>query len=113
MSQMLDLQWDGNSPEFYCPACGKAVYQDNKTPRRCRHIIFSYIDSVGEVDYVAEGLERLEDAAADAEDPVGFLLKKLPKSGSTCCISITTHGIACGLVSETIKIAVDLNLKGT
>jgi hypothetical protein len=119
------LEWWGDPVGLYCPACGRPIYaldwhgdEDvDFAPPKCPHVRFSYTEGF---DYVAEDLvtlseeveaevERLEESDDEgAEDihPAELMLQKIA-SNSLLAMQITTCGVACGPVSNTIRVVLD------
>ena len=124
---IVKLEWNGDPAPFYCPVCGKVVFDVDSDEDYCKHIIFTYIDVVGEYESIPEHL--LEKAGQylkengtvcfDCEpelieycmhaDFFDFLdaLSYTIDSPSAFIISLTTNGMACGPCSCTPVIGVD------
>ena len=87
------------------------IHGKNEDPERCKHVVFSYIDEIGDFAHVAPGIEgivaeAMERARAENEDPVEFVLSRL-ESTSILCWSMTVEGMTCGPYSITCNVAVD------
>lgn len=111
MSHVVDLEWQGDLPEFYCPVCGKAVTTENgPSDDICGHVKFLYVDEVGEFEFIDSNYESLlkEFDYESDDDQIEFLMKKV-KSESAIAFNLTTSGIACGPVSSSVTYGVDFN----
>lgn len=104
----LDLE-DGGAP-FHCPVCGTQLLNPEEGLRSCAHLLFAWIDVVGEFDQeltrpeiheLAEGLDEDGLWASPCEDE---FLEKLPRN--SVAFAFTEHGIACGPISNTVVIGV-------
>lgn len=111
MAQLVEIDNFWNGVAFYCPACGAEIYapEGQGTQSPCEHLLFSWIDAVGEYENphseVATLLEKL--TAEDDYEPSPFddnLLEGLPDN--SVLFSLTHHGMACGPVSTTVMHAV-------
>ena len=52
LPKLVELEWQGDPPNLYCPVCGAPIYEMDKEPEICQHILFTYMDLVGEFDYL-------------------------------------------------------------
>ena len=107
----LELPFGAVLGHFYCPACGAEVMGEEGFAS-CPHLLFTYLDLVGEFEAVAPDLADLVQAVRSEEDrdedPVDALLGHLD-SKSILAFSLTTSGMACGPVSATLSLAFDLS----
>lgn len=104
----FEFPFGANAVSLHCPACG-AVAMDEahfaETP--CKHLIFAFLDEVGDFSYIAPELEKLLEKLSDDEDQVDGLCKRI-KSKTAICLGVTTSGMACGPVSSTAWLGFDL-----
>ncbi|MFN9602313.1 MAG: hypothetical protein ACK6A7_02565 [Planctomycetota bacterium] len=107
---MLDL----DHSNFYCPVTGKLIADDDSF-EASPATVFTYVNEVGEFDTIAPELlaiwEQVE-AETDEEDfdadPFEIFCQRI-EDDSIVCFEITTHGFACGPVSSTVRIAINMN----
>ena len=65
---VINLEYTGMPADVYCPACGKAIYAGDESPR-CEHAVFTFIPEIGDFDYAAPHTEEQVAAImAKAED---------------------------------------------
>ena len=106
----LELPFGASFDRVCCTVCGRAIHSEKDSPG-CPHIAFSYIDVVGDFDYVAPHVEKLLNEIREQDDdsdehPVDLLLGKI-ESPSMYCLSITSGGMACGPTSSTVIVGID------
>ena len=111
MNRCVDLEWQGDPPEFYCPVCGKAIVTlKGPSDERCGHVKFLYVYEAGDFEFITEDysslLENYDDESDD--DIIEFLINKT-ESKSLVALNLTTHGIDCGPVSFTVCFGVDFD----
>jgi hypothetical protein len=98
--------------DFYCPVTGQAISRNREfTPSNAT--LFAYLDDIG--DFVTTTPEIAELVGnLDPEDElygdeiVPMLLEFLDRPNVVCFV-ITNNGFACGPVSSTIRIGIDMN----
>jgi hypothetical protein len=109
--QLVELEWRGMPPALYCPACGAPVYEEAQDPTPCPHVVFSYIDIVGDFDHLNERhTELAEQASRLAEERDTLAVDEFIQamdSTKVLCFSLTTNGMACGPTSSTVYAAFD------
>ncbi len=113
MAQLVEFDNLWNGTEFHCPACGAEIYTADGEPTSspCPHLMFSWLDAVGEYDNPSSDIKSLLKQLSDADD-YGYepcphddeLLDALPDDA--VLFALTQHGMACGPVSSTIIHAV-------
>lgn len=71
MAQYITIQDYWNSAKFHCPACGAVVFTEGGEPtnKPCEHLLFSWINEVGEFYNAAEGLNELLEDDESSSDP--------------------------------------------
>ena len=112
-NKIIDLEFQGDPPNIYCPVCGTVIHAEGKEPS-CEHVVFSYLCDIGEFIYLAPRIEdmasklieKAEDDDLDYEAQIEAILEKL-SSKSILCFSITTTGMACGPTSSAVYVAAD------
>jgi hypothetical protein len=109
--QIVEMEWQGDPAPIYCPACGHPIYEMDKNPQKCPHVLFTYLSEIGNFDYIIDDLkdtvDRINEFAGEEDiNPVKTFLLTID-SESTLCFSITTTGIAHGPVSSTVYVAID------
>ncbi len=119
--QKLELELD--EMNFHCPATGKRVLCKDEATEPSPATKFVFMHEVGIMDCAAPGIEELYDevceAVEDSEDdamasqyPYEVFLEKLGEAKereSWVVFSITTCGFACGPVSSTVDVCIDMN----
>lgn len=110
--QNVQLQLDHSS--FYCPVTGQLISSD-EVFQASPATVFTYIDEAGEFEQIVPELheiwERVEAEASD-DDFAEDLFEKFAKEiddDAIVCFAITTFGMACGPVSSTVRIAINMN----
>jgi hypothetical protein len=91
--------------EFFCPACGAQILGQEEDPKPCCHVIYTYLDLIGDSMYVHEGLEGQLQGEEDFLEEVRRVL--LP-SETALHVSLATGGMACGPVWSSITVGLDL-----
>lgn len=115
MGKVVDLEWYGDPPVFYCPVCGTAaVTEDGPNDEWCSHIKFLYVE--GEFSFNDKGYENLltdEDFEESEDDDIDIVERLMQKvnSDSALALNLTTTGMACGPVSMTVTFGVEFNPK--
>ena len=107
MAQYIEITKVWNGTKYCCPVCGSEVFDDNGEPtgRPCKHVLFSWIDAVGDYYNPALEIQRLiqqweetdEFGPSPSDDE---FLKLLPEN--SVLFALTEHGMACGPVSITV-----------
>ena len=96
---------------IFCPVCGQLIMGEDEGDK-CKHVMFTYIDVVGEFLDVApkykEILEKIEEDE-DIRNPFAKAVEQIKEPG-VLFLSLTSSGIACGPVSSTACVAVDFNV---
>ena len=104
---------------FYCPVCGRHLIGEDCIDDPCEHVLFIFVDSIGEFthydDSLREPVEKWiqdDDEFADKieEDGKGIidhLQQLVPETAVT--ISITTSGMACGPTWNTDFICINFD----
>jgi len=69
IQKMISLEWAGDPPNVFCPACGKPIHKENFKGSICKHVLFSYLDITGSFIYIKSGLEDMaEDSKEKSEE---------------------------------------------
>ncbi len=133
---VTELEWNGDTANFYCPVCGSMLWSEDGESEPCEHIVLAFadveIEAVG-VEAIKFGSDKLQEAFYDSAeklmnknletDPDGyddvdeFLYELSCKeyrdlalsnidSPSAFCLCFTTNGMACGPASTTITVCV-------
>lgn len=136
---VVNLEWSGDFPTFYCPVCGHPFWTEEDEPEvPCEHLLFSFIDEEPEISFHKKELAETftawarNDAAErgyawhDSTDDVeSYLMEELDMafeervnlvaslvdSSSAVCFTLTTCDFSCGPSSFTAVIAVDFARK--
>ena len=110
--QIVRLQLDHSN--FYCPVTGQLIVND-EVFQASPATVFTYIDEVGEFEHILPELNEIwegVEAEADDDDFAIDLFEKFVEKiedGAIVCFEITTFGMACGPVSSTVRIAINMN----
>ena len=107
MAQYIEITnvWGGVS--FCCPVCGAEVFTESGEPTHtpCDHVLFSWIDAVGDYYNAAPELRQLLQRSEENDE-----LEPSPSDNdftelfpdNVILFALTEHGIACGPVSTTV-----------
>lgn len=103
MGQYVEIESCWDSASFHCPVCGRVVFTEDgdATQNPCEHVLFSWINQVGEYYNPATDMQTLlgdQDAMLSPWDDE--FLERCPESA--VLFGFTSHGMACGPVSLTI-----------
>ena len=117
MGKIVDLEWYGDPPVFYCPVCGKnIVTEEGMADDWCSHVKFLYVYEAGEFTFNDKSYEDIlsdkdyEECEEEEIEPVEMLMKKV-ESTSALALNLTTTGMACGPVSMTVTFGVEFDHK--
>lgn len=119
--QKIELELD--AMHFHCPATGKQVLCMDAAMEPSAATKFVFVHEAGIMDFAAPGIEELYDEVCEAvedseddvlasRDPYEVFLEKLGEAKdreSWVVFSITTCGLACGPVSSTVDVCIDMN----
>ena len=107
--QIVRLDLDHNN--FFCPATGKPIFDEGGVVSPA--VDFVYIYEVGEIDYASAPAQAAWDGIEEnEEDPDFDLFERFVETydaRNLVCFEITTHGFACGPVSSTVAVGIDMN----
>lgn len=110
--KIIDLEWAGDPPDIYCPVCGLPIYEkmDSNTSK-CKHIIFSHLDIIGNFDYIKNGWEKKAEKAIDKaeeldNEPYEILSSEIDSKGFFC-LQISTYSVGQGIIGSTVTIGID------
>ena len=104
-----------NFESLHCPVCGKQVIGVDADDNYCDHVLFIFVDAIGEFVHVADKMKK-HTAVWENDDEwdkieeqnmgiMDYLLDKLPDTAML--IEIETSGMACAPVTNTDYIAFD------
>jgi hypothetical protein len=101
---LIEQVWDNS--KFHCPVCGAPICSaDSLTDHPCPHLLFSWIDEVGEYENLSPSLEE----KIDFEEVIGpwdeDLLNKLPATAVVFAFEI--RDMACGPITHTVAHAIN------
>lgn len=108
--RLISIDFEEGGAPFHCPVCGTQLVVPDEELRSCPHLLFAWIDVVGdfeeeltrpEIRTLAESLDEDEVGVSPYEDA---FLNKLPRN--SLAFALTEHGIACGPVSTTLVVGV-------
>jgi len=116
MAQLIEIENIWSGPQFCCPVCGKEVYSVNGegTSKPCDHLLFSWIDVVGEYENSSietkKTLKLLSDEDGYEPSPCeDEFLNAMPENA--VLFAFTEHGFACGPVSTTVIHGIQFPLR--
>jgi hypothetical protein len=120
--QQIDVEME--TGRFFCPVTGQLICDPEDETRPSPATKFVFYHEVGDFDFVAKELESLvERARADVEeaeekgdedgpgsvfDHFLSLIDTAETHPNLAVFVITTHGFACGPVSNTFAIGIDM-----
>ena len=84
---------------LYCPVCGVVIHSKDISPA-CKHVVFSYIDLVGDFDTIAPKLRavvnKARKIAEQGETDVVDAVLNLIDSETMFCLEVVEGGEAAG-----------------
>ena len=107
MAQYTTIRICWDTPEFHCPVCGAEVFSVSGEPtaKPCDHLLFSWIDQVGEFYNTADEVNALiEDEETWSSLSDGEFLARCPDTAVLFAFEFS--GMACGPVSLTVIHAI-------
>lgn len=120
--QQIDVEMD--TGRFFCPVTGQQICDPEDVTQPSPATMFVYYNEVGEFDFVTKDLEALAEKAredveeaevnGDDEGPESVfdhfltLVDAAQTHPNIAVFVITTHGMACGPVSTTFAIGIDM-----
>ena len=107
MGKYVSIQQEWQSPKFHCPACGAEVFTENGEPadKPCEHVLFSWIDQVGDFYNTAEEVgELIEDDENWFSLSTEDFLSRCPETAVLFALEVS--GMACGPVRLTVVHAI-------
>jgi len=114
---MHHVQLDLSHDNFYCPVTGFHMLSEehyDASPAT----LFVYIEDAGEFEWYSPELEKLEstinteeieDECEDGLSNIERFLAAIKDKLNLVVFTITTSGIACGPVSSTVHICIDMD----
>ncbi len=129
-ASLVNLDWYGDPAPFYCPVCGKVIFDEGSDGVFCEHVIFAFLPEYEGLDPVPDHILKAareqakekfiakykEELGSDMDylseldfDDLVELLSNAIESPSTFMMTLTTSGFACGPCSTTVIVAVDFN----
>ena len=121
---MQEVHLNLSHNNFFCPVTGEQICGDEVANPDVTSVRFIYLPEVGDFETIDPDLEVIadqirEDLAAKEEADEDFCeeffdvfkeaLKKDEANESLVIYSISTSGIACGPVGQTVHIAIDMD----
>jgi hypothetical protein len=98
MAQYIQIEQMWEDTNFYCPVCGKIVCKKGEfTEKPCKHLLFSWIDQVGEFENLDPSLETLVESEDFFHPSDQEFLDKCPDTAVLFAFDART--MACGPVS--------------
>jgi hypothetical protein len=111
---MKQIELDLDHVNFYCPVTGEQIVSSELcTPSPAT--AFIYLDEIGDFVEISEEFaeinEKIIEKENEDEDFFHFetFMKAIKKIKNLIVFSITTRGMACGPVSSTVHIGIDMN----
>lgn len=107
MAQYITIQNFWESPKFHCPVCGAEVFTENGEPtdKPCEHVLFSWIDQVGDFYNAADEVNGLLEDDENWFSPSDEeFLSRCPDTA--VLFALESSGMACGPVSLTVIHAI-------
>ena len=105
---------------FYCPVTGQLI-KDDHTYQPSPATLFTFVDEVGDFETLHPNLQgkwdKIKEQAENDEEEEDYIdtenlfdrfLEQVSITSLVCFI-ITTRGMACGPVSSTVRIGIDMN----
>lgn len=106
----LDLAHDN----FFCPVTGQAILRGEEAFHASPATVFCYVDEVDEFETISEEAKSIFDTLEidedeDSTDEIFEKFAKMYSDNNVVCFVITTSGMACGPVSSTVRIGIQMN----
>ncbi len=117
MSKIVNLYLE-NFENFHCPVCGKHLVGYESTEDYCEHVLFIFVDAIGEFVHVHESMQEYADVWHDDEEwdemeeqDIGImdLMEKHMPEKTSVLFEIETRGMACGPVTNMDYIGIDFS----
>ena len=111
--QTIKLDLSNSDFSFFCPVTGKRIVGPECFEPSAA-TVFTYLDEIGEFEHLSDELKKVAEALEDADvDMFDFFesFSQQIKSDSVVSFEITTHGMACGPVSSTVRIGIDMDYR--
>ena len=114
----IDWDFDEDPPELFCPVCKSPILPHGEEPTEyCAHVQYIYMSAIGEFTYksqqVSKFIDELEVSESDEFDMDDWeILEKLEAkegSGAEFGFELALSGMACGPVSYSFHIGMDLS----
>ena len=64
---VVNLEHEGKPADIYCPVCGTPIYAHGEMPS-CEHVVFTFLNDLGEFDYVMPDLQEQADSVMERAD---------------------------------------------
>ena len=105
---------------FYCPVTGHLI-KDDHSYQPSPATLFTFVDEVGDFETLHPNLQgkwdKIKEQAENDEEEEDYIdtenlfdrFLEQVNITSLVCFIITTRGIACGPVSSTVRIGIDMN----
>jgi hypothetical protein len=114
---MQIIRLDLDHSNFFCPATGKPLFDEGGDVSPA--VDFAYFYEVGEIDHASTAAQAAWDAIEEDEDDSNFdhfdhfdhfeRFVDAYDARNLLCFEITTHGFACGPVTSTVSVGIDMN----
>ena len=109
--QHIDIELD-EFEQFYCPVTGQKIFSFGDGIKPSPATAFVYLEGMGMegFEFLAEKYQKIELDDLDDEDTDVFeeFLKIVKDEYDLIVFSVTTSGMACGPVSSTLRIGVNM-----
>ncbi len=115
---MQEIHLELDHLDFYCPVTGKHILSEEDS-ESSPATAFIYIDDIGEFSGIRPDLLKLyeekcdfypeNDEDEDDLNPIDRFMKLLKDTPNLVVFNITTSGVACGPVSNTVRVGIDMN----
>ena len=112
--EIVNLGLGYSFDRFFCPACGAAIFESGEPfEPECPHVEWAIFE--GEFEFTTPAVEAqieiLEEARQKLEDGDDFdrfdELLKIWRGNKRMVFNITSEGMACGPVSETLSVGMN------
>jgi len=108
--QIVELDLDHF--EFYCPVTGIKMMGDAEEFVASPATVFCFVDEVRDFECVTDDFRQAYESASADEDLLSEeVFQSLAGYGdrNLVCFTITTRGMACGPISSTVRVGINMN----
>lgn len=108
------VKLDLNHDNFFCPVTGQVILNGEEAFHASPATIFCYVDEVSDFETISEEAKSIFEKLVidEDEDSADEIFEKFASTyadNNIVCFVITTSGMACGPVSSTVRVGIQMN----